>query len=176
MVRKTIAELEGRREELEALDKLAEELAYSGRGQRPKAQRDARGRWVKGQSGNLDGRPLKVERSLTSRQDMRDFLEETEALRTVMTKDGPARMAAIELINRSMINKAVTGHSPSQRSVQRRRDAYIRELARADPQFLERMDRLEEIVLTLAERAGARRPSSEQMRRLNRARRRTRRR
>lgn len=120
MVRRTIAELESERIFLEELDATAEALARNLCRTPSKPQRDAKGRWIKGESGNRKGRPHKETRTLTTRNEIKSFLAATEAVRKVKTPDGIVEVPAIDLIHRSIVAKAAEGHGPSQRYVMKK--------------------------------------------------------
>lgn len=72
----------------------------------------------KGRSGNLKGRPPKHVRGFTERELRRDILNLGEMPTRVRTPDGERTMAAIEVANLRMVQKAMAGHGPSIRRFQ----------------------------------------------------------
>lgn len=70
-------------------------------------------RFQKGVSANPRGRPRKIERSLTPRQQRRDVLQIAESQTTIRTARSKKRVPIIEAIIRVTAAKALAGHGPS---------------------------------------------------------------
>jgi hypothetical protein len=76
-------------------------------------ERAADHRFRKGISGNPRGRPRKVERSYTPRQQRRDVLRIAESPTTIRTAKSKKKVPIIEAIILLTAAKALAGHGPS---------------------------------------------------------------
>lgn len=74
-------------------------------------------RFKAGKSGNPRGRPVKLGRSHTSRQVVRDILDVTESSTKIRTSDGVRSITIVEAMLRKAVQKGLEGHAPSQRFV-----------------------------------------------------------
>lgn len=107
-------------------------------------RRTAKGRFVKGQSGNPLGRPrTKHHRALSSRQARRDVLAVTEELIAVRSNGG-SRLVPFHQANLQSIRmKALQGHAPSQRYLDKLHREALREHEDANPRLGQLVERAE---------------------------------
>ncbi len=152
---KTIGELEARREDLDAIDQASLRLADRLYRKPEKPKRDARGRWLPKESGNILGkRRTREVRPLSPAHLRREFLAAMEAPRTVMTPEGPVSRTVNSIILESIMTKAAKGHAPHQRWVMARQEAMVTEMLLKDRDLAERLKRLEDLVVRLTRDGG----------------------
>lgn len=97
-------------------------------------RRTHKGQFAKGQSGNPIGRPrTKHQRAISSRQVRRDVLAVTEELIPVRTASG-TEMVPWHIVNlMKMRAKALEGHAPSQRHLNKIHNDAVREHEEGNP-------------------------------------------
>lgn len=114
-------------------------------------------RWVKTQSGNYSGRPRKnQERAISSRQDRRDILLVTEGAVNVKVGD-EVEQQPFHIANlMAMRAKALAGHSPSQRYLDRLHRETIQAHEEANPSLTRLVEQSEAVMVNKSVRCMSR--------------------
>jgi uncharacterized protein DUF5681 len=104
-----------------------------------KSSRDGHGRWLKGISGNPNGRPHKY-----AKVDRGDLLRFKNTIREVPTPDGPIMMTREAAIQHRLYQSAMQGNVHAQIFLARRFEKYDEEMSKTVAKFTELVSRLKE--------------------------------